>query len=102
TKVTLMSQPRLTESQEKTKQQIARRETRPASARSFQEGRHPILQLQRMLGNRHVAQSIQAQRLTPAGKIIGLQRKLTVGAADDQYDEEAERVDNKARTMADA
>jgi hypothetical protein len=45
----------------------------------------PILQLQRMLGNRRVAQLIRAKRLTPQGKVIGIQRKLTVGAADDQY-----------------
>jgi len=54
-----------------------------------------------MLGNRHVAQSIQAQRLTPAGKIIGLQRKLTVGAADDQYEQEADRVAHQVLSMSD-
>jgi outer membrane protein OmpA-like peptidoglycan-associated protein len=45
-----------------------------------------------MIGNRRVAQLIQAKRLTPDGKMIGLQRKLTVGAADDQYEQEADRV----------
>ena len=44
----------------------------------------PILQLQRMLGNQRVAQLIQAKRLTPQGKIIGLQPKLTVAADDDR------------------
>ena len=97
-----MSQQRLTESQEKTKQRIAPRETRPASAQSFPGGLHPILQLQRMLGNRRVAQLIQAKRLTPEGKIIGLQRKLTVGAADDQYEQEADRVARQVMNTSDA
>ena len=67
-----------------------RRESRVDSARLFHGEIHsPVLQLQRMLGNQHVAQLIQANRLTPQGKIIGLQRKLTVGAAVDRYDPEA-------------
>ena len=45
-----------------------------------------------MICNRRVAQLIQAKRLTPDGKMIGLQRKLTVGAADDQYEQEADRM----------
>src|SRR5262249_13361778 len=60
---------------------ITPRATRPASAQSSPSGLHPIPQLQRTLGNRRVAQLIQARRLTPEGKIIGLQRKLTVSAA---------------------
>lgn len=101
TKVTLMSQQRLTESQEKTKQQIAGRETGPASTRSLQEGAHPILPLQRTLGNRRVARLIQAKRLTSEGKPIVLQRKLTVGAADDQYEREADRVAHQVLSMSD-
>ena len=97
-----MSQQRLTESPEKTKQRIARRESRPDPARPFPGGLHPILQLQRMLGNRRVAQLIQAKRLTPEGKIIGLQRKLTVGAADDQYEQEADRVARQVLNTSDA
>ena len=50
----------------------------------------------------HVAQLIQAKRLTPEGKIIGLQRKLTVGAADDQYEQEADRVARQVMNYADA
>jgi hypothetical protein len=61
-------------------------------AHAFQGGLPPIHQLQGMLGNKRVAQLIQAKRLTPEGKVIGLQRKLTVGAADDQYEQEADRV----------
>ena len=48
--------------------------------------------MQRMLGNQRVAQLIQGKRLTPEGNIIGLQRKLTVGVADDQHGQEADRV----------
>ena len=55
-----------------------------------------------MLGNRRVAQLIQAKRLTPEGKIIGLQRKLTVGAADDQYEQEADRVARQVMNIPDA
>jgi hypothetical protein len=91
----------LTESQEKTNQQIALRETSPSSARSFQDGLHPILQLQRMLGNRRMAQLIQAKQLTLEGKIIGFQRKLIVGAADDQYEQEADRVARDVVNTAD-
>ena len=97
-----MTQQLLTESPEKTLQQITRRETSPTTAQSFQGGLHPIAQLQRMLGNRNVAQLIQTKRLTPEGKIIGLQRKLTVGAADDQYEQEADRVARQVMTTPDA
>jgi hypothetical protein len=101
-----MSQPLLTESSDKTKQRIARREPDPASTRSFQAGPNPILQLQRTLGNYRVAQLIKAKRLTPEGRIIGgrmpgLQSKITVGAADDQYEQEADRVARQVVTMPD-
>jgi len=43
-----------------------------------------------------VAQLIQAKRLTPEGKILGLERKMTVGAADDQFEQEADRVVRQA------
>jgi flavin-binding protein dodecin len=87
-----MTQKLVTEIPEKTQQHVEGRETSPDSAQSFQGGLHAIAQLQRTLGNQRVAQLIQAKRLTPEGKIIGLQRKLTVGAADDQYEQEADRV----------
>ena len=61
----------------------------------------PILQLQRTLGNQCVAQLIQAKRLTPEGKIIGIQPKLTVGAANDQYEQEADRVARQVMSMPD-
>jgi Domain of unknown function (DUF4157) len=97
-----MSQHHLTESQDKTQQRIAPRKTRLASAQSFPGGPHPILQLQRVLGNRRVALLIQAQRLTPDAKMIGLQRKLTVGAADGPYEQEAERVARHVLNTSDA
>jgi len=101
-KVPLMSQQRLTGSLENTDQQIARRESRPDFARSFQGGLHPILQLHRTSGNRRVAQLIQAKRLTPEGKIIGVQRKLTVGAPEDQYEQEPDRVARQVLSMPDS
>lgn len=83
-------------------QQIARREPRLDSTQSFQGRPHPILQLQRILGNQRVGQLIQARRLTPEGKIITLQPKLTVGAADDQYEQEADHVARQVMSMPDA
>ncbi|MFZ2171011.1 MAG: DUF4157 domain-containing protein [Methylococcaceae bacterium] len=97
-----MSQQLLTESQEKTTQQPARSKPCPASTQPFHFGLTPISQLQRTLGNRNIAQLIQAKRLTPEGKIIGLQRKLTVGAADDQYEQEADRVARQVMNTPDA
>jgi hypothetical protein len=49
-----------------------------------------------------VAQLIQARRLTPEGWIIGLQPKLTVGAADDQYEREADHVARQVVSMPDS
>ena len=92
----------LPESLEKAKQQTSRREAQAASAHSFQAGLHPILQLQHTLGNRRVAQLIQARRLTPEGRILGLQPKLRVGAADDQYEQEADRVARHVVDMPDS
>src|SRR5262249_37731020 len=59
-------------------------------------------QLQRLVGNRRVGQLIQAKRLTPDGKLLGLQRTLTVGAADDPYEQEAERVARHVLNKSDA
>jgi hypothetical protein len=54
------------------------------------------------LGNQRVAQLIKTKRLTPEGRIIGLQSKLTVGAADDQYEREADRVARQVVSMPDS
>jgi len=94
-----MTQQFLTESPDKTKQQIAHSESRPDSVRSFQEGLHPILQLHRTLGNQRVAQLVQGKRLTPQGKIIGFQRKLTVAADDDRFEQESDRVADEVMRM---
>ena len=61
-----------------------------------------FMQLQRILGNDSVSQLIKARRLTPDGKIIGLQPKLTMGAVDDQYEHEADRVARQVPSMPDA
>src|SRR5687768_4376903 len=61
----------------------------------------PVLQLQQKLGNRRVAQLIRANRLTPQGKIIGIQRKVTVSAANDQYEQEADNVARRVIGMPD-
>ena len=92
-----MTQQLVTETPEKTQQLVESRHTNPAFAQSFQGGLHPVAQLQRTLGNRNVAKLIQAKRLTPEGKINGFPRKLTVGAADDQYQQEAEPIQTKKR-----
>lgn len=97
-----MTQQLLPETLEKTQQHVESREASPDSTPSLQGEFHPVAQLQRKLGNRHVAQLIQARRLTPDGKITGLQRKLTVGAADDQYEQEADRVARQVINMPDA
>jgi hypothetical protein len=84
------------------KQRLVSAAPRPASVRSSQAKLpSPILQLQRTLGNRRLAQLIRAKRVTPQGKIIGLQRKLTVGAADDQYEQEADHMARQVMSMPD-
>jgi hypothetical protein len=70
-----------------------------------------FLQLQRAIGNRRVVELIRAKRLTPEGRIIGggmvggdmsrIQPKLTVGAPDDQYEQEADRVARQVMSMPD-
>lgn len=61
----------------------------------------PLFQLQRVLGNRRVMQLIRAKRLTPQGRMVGVQRKLTVGAANDAYEQEADRVASEVLSMPD-
>ena len=45
---------------------------------------------------------MRARRITSQGRIIGLQRKLTVGAAGDQYEQEADSVARQVMSMSDA
>ena len=74
------------------KHETDRRESHSGATPSLQRGLHPVLQLQRAIGNGRVGQLIRAGRLTPQGKILGVQRKLTVGEVNDRYEQEAERV----------
>ncbi len=81
------------------KHETEHRESQSGSAPSLQRSLHPVLQLQHVVGNRRVGQLIQAGQLTPHGKILGIQRKLTVGEANDQYEQEAERVAERVMRM---
>ena len=97
-----MSQQQLTKLQQKAKQPSPRREPSSASDSSRQGDVHPILQLQRAIGNRRVAQLIQAKRLTAQGTILGPQRKLTVGASGDFHEREADDVARQVLATPDA
>ena len=61
----------------------------------------PVLQLQRTLGNHRLGQLLRTRRVTPQGKIIGFQRKLMVGAANDHYEQEADRIARQVMRMSD-
>ena len=63
---------------------------------------HPILELQRSLGNQRVAALIRAKRLTAEGRILPLQAKLMVGAVDDPHEREAEGASERVVRMPDA
>lgn len=80
-------------------QRMARRRPSTTPAHFQAESHSPTLQLQRMLGNQRIGELIQAKRLTPEGGIIGLQPKLNVGAADDQYEREADHVARQVMNM---
>ena len=101
-----MYRQRLTESSVKAKRVITCRkscaESHSGSRSSSLPLLKPVLQLQRTLGNRQVTQCIQARRLTPEGRIVRLQRKLNVGAANDQYEQEADRAARHVINMPDA
>ena len=66
------------------------RESRLDSLRSSPTALNPILQLQQTVGNRRVAQLMQAQRLTARADIRDLAPKPAV--AGDNYREEADRI----------
>ena len=88
-----------TELPENAAQQMTRRRPSATPAHFQAEPYSPTLQLQRTLGNQRVGELIQTKRLTPEGGIIGLQPKLTVGAADDQYEREADHVARQVVSM---
>ncbi|MCA9422305.1 MAG: DUF4157 domain-containing protein, partial [Nitrospira sp.] len=58
-----------------------------------------LFRLQRSLGNQTIQSLIQSKRLDPFHGISGLQSKLTLGPADDQYEKEANQVANRVMTM---
>ena len=93
---------RMTESLEKKQRRMASCGSRVPSAQPFQGGFHPIPQLQKTLGNQRVAQLIRAKRVTPDGKIIGLQPKQMFGATDDRYEQEVDRVERQVMNTEDA
>jgi len=97
-----MAQERLTGPAEKTDQRLGPRDAGSDPPSSFAPNAHPILELQRRLGNRRVAELIRTKRLTPQGTILAVQPKLTVGAADDQYEKEAEQVARRVMSMPDS
>jgi hypothetical protein len=57
---------------------------------------HPMLQLQRTVGNRAVNQLIERQRMTQETGVskasVPIQAKLTIGEPGDKYEQEADRV----------
>jgi len=59
---------------------------------------NPVMDLQRMVGNREV-QRMLAQRKLTAAPSGGIQTKLTVGAPDDVYEQEADSVAHQVMTM---
>lgn len=87
-----MSQQPLTELSNTPPQRVEQQNLCANPTPPFRGGTNPILQLQRTMGNHHMAKLIKAKRLTPEGRIVGLQPKLTVGAADDEYEQEADRI----------
>ena len=98
-----MAQQLLTESSKKPTRWIAHHVSPPAHTQSVQGVSHsPLLQLQRTMGNQRVAQLIQAKRLTPQGKVLNLQPKLTVGSADGHLEQEADRVARQVVSTPDA
>jgi hypothetical protein len=98
-----MTEPSRNEVLEKATTIAAARESNPGSIQPLPEsGQHPLFRLQRILGNREIGRLIQGRRLSSAGKITDLQKKMTVGAADDQHEQEAERVAGYVMNMPDS
>ena len=67
-----------------------------------QKANHPggdLVQLQQMIGNQAVQRLLAEGRLNIGGNMV--QAKLTVGAPDDVYEQEADDVANQVMTMPD-
>ncbi|MFN8375277.1 MAG: hypothetical protein U0694_20670 [Anaerolineae bacterium] len=78
-------------------QKLARKQDEAAPDTDSQAA-NPVMDLQRMVGNREV-QRMLAQRQLTAAPSGGIQTKLTVGAADDVYEQEADSVAHQVMTM---
>src|SRR5687767_9558960 len=90
-------------SQAQSMRQRTERQARSSDTASLPRGRsQDVLHLQRAVGNREVGQLLRSKQVTPQGKILRLQRKLTVGAANDQYEQEADQVARQVLSMPDA
>jgi hypothetical protein len=93
---------RLSESQTSVQQRLMPRGAGTQAIPLRNKHTHPVLHLQRMLGNRGVARLVQAERLPFEGKLVGIQRKLMAGAAGDQYEQEADAVARQVLGMSNA
>lgn len=87
-----MAQELLTKPAEKTTERATTREPAHESGPAPARGNDRILQLQRTLGNRTVAELIRTKKISPDGRLLTIQTKLVVGAADDPLEHEADHV----------
>src|SRR5262245_9772291 len=85
-----------------TQQRTVRQSVSPNATSSPRGPTQQILQLQRTLGNRAVGQFLQGKPLIPQGRLVRVQPKLMVGAAHDQYEQEADRVAHHVMSTPDA
>ena len=83
--MTVLSTHQLRSESVKTRPRIFPREPPAPSAGSLQGELHRIRQLQRLIGNRHVARLIEARRLLPNGKMIDLQTPIALQRAACEY-----------------
>lgn len=97
-----MSKEILTEPARKLTELPETREPLQESSRSHQSADGRILNLQRALGNRKVAEFIHSQQISRNGRLVPIQPKLRVGAQDDPYEREAEPVPRQFVTAPDA
>jgi len=94
-----LSKDALAEPVQKQAESSKAREGLEQSPESRQGADGRILQLQRVMGNRRVAQLINSGQITRDGRLLPIQKELRVGASDDQYEPEAKQV---AKQVVDA
>src|SRR5215831_9935932 len=72
----------------------SQRERHDSSQESFprKSGLSNVLYLQRVLGNRKVAELIRSKQITAEGKLVPIQRKLGVSEAGQQFEQGSERL----------